>query len=122
VGCARISRICVPNLSEFDSAGDPYREYIYFKGSKTLPSTSYILSDESNTPSYSTIKGYKNMSIKSFLQLLPYFSTAPKCFRQFLVHCPGPPLNCTYVYIFMCDKGNFQHSFDQSFGALASVN
>jgi len=32
------------------SASDPDQEYIYFMGSETLPSTCYILFDESSIP------------------------------------------------------------------------
>jgi len=40
-------------------ASDPDQEYIYFVGSETLPSTCYILSDESSLPLYSTSNWYK---------------------------------------------------------------
>jgi len=76
--CAGISGICMPNLSIVacvvseisafirtdgltDSASDPDQEYIHFKGSETLPSACYILSEESSIPFYSTSNGYNNM-------------------------------------------------------------
>jgi len=34
--------------------------YVYFKGSETLPSTSYIRSDESSILFYSASNGYKD--------------------------------------------------------------
>jgi len=37
-------------LDKIDSASDPDQEYIYFMGSKKLPSACYILSDESSIP------------------------------------------------------------------------
>jgi len=43
-----------------DSASDPAQEYIYFMGSETLPTASYILSHESSIPYYFTSNGYKN--------------------------------------------------------------
>jgi len=37
--------------------------FIHFMGSETLPSASYILSDESSIPFYSTSNGYNNYLI-----------------------------------------------------------
>jgi len=91
--CVRSSGICMPNLNSLarivseilaiirtdrqtdrqtdrrtdgwiDSASDPDQEYINFMGSETLPSTCYILSDESSIPLCSTSKGYKNEIIQ----------------------------------------------------------
>jgi len=42
-------------------ASDPDQEYIYFIGLKTIPSTCYILSDESSIPFFSTSNGYNNV-------------------------------------------------------------
>jgi len=78
--CAEIYRICKPNpsiaafiVSEtaafirtdghgwIDSVNDPDQEYIYLMGSETLPSTYYIISEESSITFYSTSNGYNNI-------------------------------------------------------------
>jgi len=46
------------NLDHYSGCSDPDQEFIYFMGSKTLPSTCYILSAESSIPFYSTNNGY----------------------------------------------------------------
>jgi len=51
------------------SASNPDQEYIYFKGSETLPSACY---DESSIPFYSTSNGYKNVSQKFSSSTCPY--------------------------------------------------
>jgi len=44
---------------------------IYFMGTETLPSTCYVLSDESSIPFYSTSHGYKYRSYNLFHIIFP---------------------------------------------------
>jgi len=54
---------CEKADGQWSSASDPDQEYIYFIGLETLPSTCYILSDDSGIPFYSTSNWFKNNTI-----------------------------------------------------------
>jgi len=59
---------------------DTDQEYTYFMGSEMLPSTYYILSEESSTPFYSKSNGYSYHSISETAAYV-YISTLLWGFR-----------------------------------------